>query len=163
MPLVGLAFDETFAFARPGAADYRDETGELVEAGAGEPRLDHHEDGRPRGLLVETGDYAGAADRVSVPAGDWESAGPATVLHELELGGEIQRQAVYTLSARACVNAVLASAGRHRRIGAVPGHLRNLGGFVRYRERDWLLPGGLATEEGELLADGAADRLLIEG
>jgi hypothetical protein len=164
-PLVGLHFADTFTFARPGEADYRDETGAIVTAAAGVPRFDHDEAGAMRGLLVEGGAYLGAADRISVPAGDWEIAGVATVFHEVASpDGVIRNLALYTLDARATVNALLGTAGHHRKIGACAGHLRNLGGFVRYGETLWLLPDGIGDGGGAFLADGAETaRPLIEG
>jgi hypothetical protein len=74
-----------------------------------------------------------------------------------------ERRAYYTRSVRGAVNALLAIAGHHRAIGAVAGHLRNLGGYVRYREREWQLPGAIGDGEGAALADGTMPgRLLIE-
>jgi hypothetical protein len=165
MPLVGLHFDETFAFARPIAAEHRDAAGDLVEAAAGDPRFDYDEAGMALGLLIEGGPYFGAADRASVLAGDWEILGPATVFHDFAAaGGQPERRAYYSRSARATIDALLGEAGHHRRIGAIPGHLRNLGGFVRYRNETWHLPAAIGDSDGALVSDGDdADRPLIEG
>ncbi len=165
MRLVGLTFEETFVFARPIAAEHRDAAGEIVEAAIDAPRFDHDEAGARLGLLVEGGPYFGAADRVSVPPGDWEIAGPATVFHELAGEDDVPvRRAYYTRSARASVNAILATAGHHRQIGAAAGHFRNLGGHVRYREQIWQLPVAIGDGDGAFISDGDdPDRPLIEG
>lgn len=166
MPLVGQPFANTFTFTRPIAAPVRNDAGDVVTAAIDAPRFDHDVDGNPKGLLVEMGEGLGQADRCRVVAGDWEFVGPGTVLHEYEVDGTIVRSAAYSASVRATVNAVLATAAHHRIIAAVPGHLRNRGGYVRYREFDWALPGAIGTgvAANQVVGDGStADRALIEG
>lgn len=167
--LVGYPFNDTFDFTRPVTAPVRGADGELAIAAIDAPRFDHDEDGVRTGLLVGFLDTLGQSDRCAVVAGDWEIEGAGTVLHEYaDAADTIVRRAFYTDSVRAMVNAVLRVDGHHRIIGAVPGHLRNRGGFVRYRERDWDLAAKLGTGvEGEQLGDGSGeldggDRGLVE-
>ena len=105
----------------------------------------------------------GQADRCLARAGDWEVAGEATVFHELVDGaGVLVRRALYSLSVRATVNALLASGGHHRSIGAVAGYLRNQGGFVRFRDLDWELSHAIAADATRAIGDEAG-RALVDG
>lgn len=165
MSLVGLSFAQTFAFARPRPAPVRGADGAVTIAAADIPRFDHDGAGARLGLLVDAGETLGQADRCRVLPGAWESAGFATVLHELlDPAGQLIRRALYSETPRAAVDALLSSAGHHRRIGAVPGYLRNLGGYVRYRELDWLLPAAIAATPApaRAIADEAG-RPLVDG
>lgn len=166
MSLVGLPFGSTFTFRRARQAPVRNRSGQLVAAAVDEPRLDHDEGGNRLGLLVETGETLGQADRCAVVVGDWEVGGPATVLHEYAApDGTIVRRAYYTTSPRLAMNALLRTQGHHRIIGAVPTFLRLEDGAVRYRERIWPLAGLLGIEgDGPTLSDGTElGRLLLAG
>lgn len=162
--LVGYPFNLAFAFSRPVGAVVRDETGALGVAAVDQPRFDHDLDGNRLGLLIGPGRTFGQADRCAVIAGDWEIKGPATVLHEYAGDDDVViRRAYYTAAVRAMVNSALGIAGHHRVIGAVAGYLKNRGGVVRFRERDWQLVEALGTGvEGEVLEDGSlVDRILV--
>lgn len=162
--LVGYPFDLAFQFTRPIAAAVRDDTGALGVVAANQPRFDHDVDGKRIGLLVGPGRTLSQGDRCAVIAGDWEIKGPATVLHEYAgEDGVIVRKAYYTAGVRAMVNSALTIAGHHRVIGAVPGYLKNRGGEVRFRERNWQLVEALGTGVAdEALEDGSlVDRILV--
>jgi hypothetical protein len=167
--LIGYPFNDTFGFSRAVAAPVRNAGGDLVTVAPDVPRFDHSEAGARIGLLVTPGETLGQVDRCAVVAGDWEVEGPATVLHEYaDLDGTIVRRAFYTDSVRATVDVVLRVHCHHRIIGAVPGHLRNREGVVRYRERTWALGAKLGTGVAdEQLGDGSGegevgDRGLVE-
>jgi hypothetical protein len=163
MGLVGLPFNQTFTFSRPGVAPVRGPDGALTIAAANTPRFDHSSEGEPLGLLVEPGDLMGQADRCRAIAGDWDNAAEATVLHEyLDPEGLLQRRAIYTIKVRATINALLSTVGHHRRVGAVPGYLKNAGGHVRFRDNDWQLPAAIATAANQVLED-AGGRVLVDG
>lgn len=165
--LVGLPFAATFTFARTIAAPFRNSVGGIVTAPANVPRYDHSAPGERAGLLIESGGGFGRADALTVVAGDWADVNAATVLiefRELETGA-IRRRAVYATDVRAAVNACLNTAARHLMTVAVPGYLPNLGGFVRYRAKDWPLGDALATdrpENGGAVLRDTIDRLQIE-
>ena len=161
--LVGLSFAQTFTFSRADPAPVRDAAGMTVIAAPDVPRFDHDGAGLALGLLVEGGETVGQADRCLARAGDWEVAGEATVFHELVDGaGVLVRRALYSLSVRATVNALLASGGHHRSIGAVAGYLRNQGGFVRFRDLDWELSHAIAADATRAIGDEAG-RALVDG
>lgn len=161
MPLVDQPFADTFTFSRARAADYLDPDGETATAAVDVPRFDHDDAGAPRGLLIEGRPQYDAADRLSVADGDWVTA-RGTVLHEIETpAGVVERRAWYSAAdpvslVAGCLNAK----GRHRRIAFVPGHLRNRGGFVRWRNQHWNLGAVLLAEAGVLLAAEAGVALL---
>lgn len=160
--LIKRPFAETFSFARATAADHRDATGTLVTAAVDAPRFDHGEDGTARGLLVDGGDALGAADRLATVHG-WETAGPATVLHEYEAEGAIVRLALYTLNVKATVDGCLRAQAHHREIKAIPAYLRNRGGYVRHDGRNWPLSGTIAVQPAPyplaVIEDGAGRQL----
>lgn len=165
MKPVGLPFANTFAFSRPVVATTRNAAGALVDVAANKVRFDHDVAGVRLGMLVEGQATLGQADSCSAIAGDWEVDGAATILHEFAtLGGAITRRAYYSLNGRATANILLRAEGHHRRIGIVPGLLRNRNGMVTYRDQQWSLTGQLGTGiEGEVLEDGTADhRHLVE-
>ena len=159
-----IAFDATFAFSRPIEADYVDAMGTLRTAAVNEPRRDYGPAGEPLGLLVERGPRLGFGDVCRARPGAWEAIDRATVVHAMVgASGQLTRRAFYTRTPRLAIDALLRQAGHHRLIGAVPGYLRNLGGFVRYRTLDWRLAPGLAIDAGgEPFAD-AQGRALIVG
>jgi hypothetical protein len=137
--------------------------GVVTEAAIDTPRFDHAEDGTPRGLLVEGRPETGQADVVMPLDGAWAVA-PGTVLHEYETpAGEIRRRAWYARrDPRSVIASCLAAKGRHRLIVHVPGHLKNRGGVVRWRDRFWTLGAAIAADPGTVL--GVEDDVpLIEG
>lgn len=159
-----LAFAATFTFSRPDAAPVRAADGSLVLAPPGVPRFDHAVDGIALGMLVEPGAQLGKADRCHARPGIWEIAGAATVLHEyIDPSAGLVRRALYTTTCRHTVDALLASAGHHRRIGVLPTYLFNHGGYVRYGEVEWTLPAAIAVDDaGRVLADDVG-RIIIDG
>lgn len=163
MPLVDQPFADTFDFARSRTAPYLDATGAAQVAAVDAPRLDHDEDGAPRGLLVEGRPQFSAADQARVVEGDWAIPG-GTVLHEIEtVAGVVERRAWYApADPRGTVNACLNAKGRHRRIAYVPGYLPNRGGFVRWRNLFWNLGAIVLSEPGVAIAVDD-NKLLLEG
>lgn len=163
--LVNRSFAQSFDFARPVAASYRNASGAVINAAIDTPRFDHDEAGNRLGLLITRGPARGDHDALSVVPGDWEINGKATVMVEWAEGDVIRRRALYSRSVRADVNSCLMIMGHLRMIGAVPGYLPNLGpefaGYVRYRNRDWPLGLALDGGAGALLGDGAG-RIIIE-
>lgn len=160
------SFDVAFAFSRPAAASYRGPDGETIQAAANAPRFDHDPDGNPLGLLVEPGAALGQADRavldpLMLPA---DIAGQeVTVFHaQTDPGGTVHRRAWYSKDARATINGLLSSSGRHGAIGVIMGYRENKGGLVRYRAQSWYLPDAIRVDENILLGD-AAMRPLVEG
>jgi hypothetical protein len=146
-------FDAWFDFARPTAAPYRDEDGAVATAPADAPRFDHDDAGTSIGLLVEPGDQLGQADRARLQSAAI-AAIEATVLHEQRADdGSVTRRAWYSRNPQATIDACLGQAGRHLRIGAVPGFRPNLGGFVRFRGLDWQLTDLLGAGDGRALGD----------
>jgi len=153
-------FAQIFSFGRPGAAPVRDAAGLLVQAPAGAPRFDHDEAGKPIGLLIEAGARLGAGDRAKLAMA--LPGGPATIFHHFAAPrGEAERRAYFVLDAAAAVEGLLAGAGHHLAIGAIPGFLRNRGGHVRYREQDWPLAAAIGPD-ARAFGDGAG-RPLLEG
>jgi hypothetical protein len=162
MRLMAGEFDRVFAFSRPIAGAYRDRRGIAAIAAAGVPRFDHDAAGRANGLLVETGPRLGTGDRCRLKPGQLQAA-PMTVLHWFARQGDAAvRRAYYSTTPAKTIDAALAGAGHHLLIAAVPGFLRNLGGFVRYRGEIWSLAGLVEAIPGAALAD-AQDRPLLTG
>jgi hypothetical protein len=163
MSFVDQPFADTFDFARARVAALRGPDGLPATAAIDAPRFDHDAEGSPRGLLVEGRPEFGAADRLTVKAGAWETA-RGTVLHEYEApDGEVRRRAWYARTdPRAIVDACLGVKGRHRLVAYVPGHLKNRGGEVRWRDRLWALGAMILVDAGELLAP-VDDTPFIEG
>lgn len=159
--LVNVAFAQAFDFARTIVAPYRNASGLLINAAIDAPRFDHDEAGNRRGLLIGRGPLRGQHDALSVVAGAWEIIGKATILFEWAEDDLIRSRALYSRSVRADVNSCLKIAGHLRMIGAVPGYLPNLGGYVRYRNRDWPLGVALDAGGGAVMGDGAG-RVIIE-
>jgi len=158
---VGLPFAATFVFARSVPAVCRDASGALVTRAANVARFDHAANGVSLGLIVGTGEAFGQHDAVRAKAGDWEDeAASATILHEYEIDGVIVRTAIHSDRPRAAINGCLRVAARHRLIGAVPGFLPNLGGFVRFRAVRYEL--GDALGEGSTAIGDTENRPLIE-
>lgn len=151
------SFDIAFHFSRPVTADARAANGEVATFPVNQPRFDHDAEGIPRGLLVETGPYFGAADRVRLdplmlPEDIVEQQ--VTIFHRFaRAGGQEERRAWYSVNAVATIDALLAASGHHLEIGLVAGYLRNRGGFVRYRRQSWILTGAIATVAGQVLSD----------
>lgn len=163
MPLVDQPFADTFSFVRGWTASYLDQAGEAAVAAANVPRFDHDASGAPRGLLLEGSPERWHPDRLQVEDGDWAVAG-GTVLHIFETpAGETRQNAWYAKAdPKSAVDACLSAKGRHQLIAYVPGYLRNRGGYVRWRRRDYALGGILLSEPG--IAIGAADNIpLLEG
>jgi hypothetical protein len=170
--LVNRPFAHTFDFSRSIAAPYRNASGAVINAPIDTPRFDHSASGNRIGLLIARGAARGQHDALEVVGGDWEalavSGGKATVLFGWAVGDVFNARAIYTSRARATVNGCLMVSGHHRMIGVVPGHLPNLGsrpgyigGYVRFRNRDW--PLGLALDGGDgLLLGDQAGRVIIE-
>lgn len=164
----GIAFD----FARSEAADVRGPDGVLATAPANQPRFDHDDTGRPRGLLVTGGTEPGGGDRAAfdplmLPAalteGEDLTAREATVYHafvpvsaDIEGGSAdafdaaIVRRAFYTRDAARLIDTLMRSAGRHVMIGVHAGFAENRDGFARYRGKRWLLPVGLGVDGAPL-------------
>jgi hypothetical protein len=163
---VGLPFANTFSFARPIAAPYRNAAGAIVNAAEGEPRFDHDADGNRLGMLVTAGPDYGQHDAVAALPGDWDSARRATVLWAWAENGELKRRGLYTTNVRATINACLNVQAHHVFIGAVAAFLPNLGnatrrGYVRYRNAEYLLGNALGPSEGVALGNEDGD-ILIE-
>ena len=153
----------SFVFSRGRAAPYRSDTGQIVMAAADVPRFDHDAQGRPLGLLIEGRPQTRHADVLTCKPGAWET-GKATVLHEFTTpAGELKRRACYVLDDhRATVDGFMNTKGWHRQIIVLPGHLKNIGGAVRWRRFDWVLSAILAIEPG--VAVGVTpETLLLEG
>lgn len=159
--LVNLPFANSFTFKRPNAAPYLHAFGTFQSADADEARFDHDANGQRLGLLVEAGPSNGAHDDVQIRSGDWEVAGDATVLFEYQDAGGISMRAIYTQNVRQTVNVCLQNMGHHRTIGAVAGYLPNLGGYVKYANRNWQLGLALAAGDDQLLGDETG-RIMIE-
>lgn len=166
--LVNRPFANVFNFSRSITAPYRNANGALITAPVDTPRFDHDEAGNRLGLLIARGPARGQHDALSVVSGDWEIVGKATVMVEWLEEGVIRRRALYTRSVRAEVNFCLMIMGHLRSIGAVPGYLPNvgavegqIGGYVRFANKDW--PLGLAFDAGDsfVLGDGSG-RVIIE-
>ena len=153
-------FDAWFDFSRPNVAPYRDSDGVLQFAAINAPRFDHDVSGVSLGLLVEPGEQLGQADRARLQP-NAIGATDATVLHERRLDdGAIERRAWYSRDPQATIGACLGQAGRHLRIGVVPGFRPNLGGFVRFRELDWQLTELLGVGDGRALGDDEGRALI---
>ena len=169
--LTNRSFAQTFGFARPIVANYRNSAGAIIVAAVDEARFDHSAIGIRRGLLVESGPQAGQHDAVSVLSGSWEVSGATTVMfewvHRQALDGSdiVQRRAVYSTNVRATINGCLNITGHMRAIGAVSGFLPNLGppfeGYVKYHNKTWPLGFALAASDTAVLADSDG-RILLE-
>lgn len=170
MILVKRPFAETFVFSRPVAADYRDSSGAIVTATVDAPRFDHDATGVALGLRVTAGPAFGQHDAIATVPG-WAGAATGTVLHEYSAiegpeAGQVRRIALYSRNIEGTANGCLRAAVHHRRLIAVPGILRNRGGYVRFDRANWSLGDAIAVTDGPIdgpaLADGAG-RALIEG
>lgn len=163
--LTNRSFAQTFGFARPIVANYRNSAGTIIVAAVDEARFDHSAIGIRRGLLVESGPQAGQHDAVSVLSGSWEVSGATTVMVEWEDNGLIRRRAVYSTNVRATIDGCLNITGHMRAIGAVSGFLPNLGppfeGYVKYRNKTWALGFAIAASDAAVLADSDG-RILLE-
>lgn len=148
MALVKRPFGDTFTFARPVAASYRDSNGVLASAASNVPRFDHGEDGSPRGLLIELGGDMGQHDALATVEGWDAGVTKAMVLHEYEIDGEIRRTAFYTATPKAVVDGCLAIAAWHRELIVLDGWKRNRGGYVRFDRRNWSLGDAIAVDPG---------------
>ncbi|WCT72065.1 hypothetical protein PQ455_10435 [Sphingomonas naphthae] len=161
MALVGLPFASTFSFSRRAAAPVRDSSGAASYAPANVARFDYDQAGNPIGLLIEAGDRMGFEDRCTPIAGSWETSDGATIFHAWAgADGVVRYEARYTRSPRAAIAAALASVGHHRIIGAAPGYLFNLGGYVRYRGILWTLSPALSVGAGRALGDFAGRAII---
>ena len=159
------SFAIAFDFSRSEAAAYVNAAGANVTAAIDAPRFDHDPGGVELGLLVTAGSDFGAQDRVTIdpamlPVELLTGAGEAaTVFHWFDGGSGPQRRAFYSRAAQATIDALLAQAGHHLAIGAVPGFRPNKGGFVRYRGEAWQLPGIVTSSGAGLL--GQPGRALL--
>lgn len=152
MSLVDERFWVTFRFERIRPEPVRRADGSITLAPAGAPRFDHDESGRRLGLLIEGGSGLANGDRLLIERNDdWHRAGPMTVLHALQVGGEVKRRAHYTLDPAATVDSCLALEGHHQLIGAVPGQLPNYDGTVHYAGQRWALASYLRDGEALLV------------
>lgn len=164
MDLVKRPFGETFTFSRPGPADYTDANGDPQTAAANVARFDFAPGGILKGLLVEPGSGFGQHDAI-VTVDGWQGDDMGTVLHEIEEDGVVRRVAFYSRTMKATVDGRLRAAGHHRSIIAIPGFLRNRGGYVRFDRRNWQLGRAIAIEDvpGAPVLGDDAGRIIIEG
>lgn len=166
MPLVDQPFDETFTFVRRTEAPYVDADGEEQSAPRHTPRFDHDPDGAPRGLLIEGYPMLDRPEICRVRAGDWSDPIHTTVLHEFEdQDGLIHRRAWYALpiDLTVIVNACMNTWAHQRRIAVLPGHLRNRGGFVRWRRTDYDLGALILADDNLGLTTAGDGHFVIEG
>lgn len=166
-------FDLAFGFSRSEAAPFRDGAGAVQTAAVDEPRFDHDAGGAPLGLKVAPGSDLGTQDRLAfdalmLPATLASPASPqeaeATVFHIFRPEGsdEAVYRAWYSRDVKATIDTLLRQHGHHEQIGVIAGFRENLGGFVRYRAREWHLANVLETA-GSVLTDGTARPLITAG
>lgn len=152
-----------FVFSRGRIAPYRDAAGAVVNAGVDEPRFDHDAKGKLIGLLVEGRPETRDPDRLASKTGAW-ATGKATILHEfITPEGKLKRRACYvTANHRATVDGLMNAKGWHRQIAVVAGHLKNVGGAVRWRRVTWRL-GNVVGLDADTALGVTPDILLLEG
>lgn len=173
--LTARDIDIAFRFRRNSVLPVRRADGVVAKQMQNVPRLDHAPDGTPLGLLIEPpGEYGAqeqlVLDPLMLPENLVEAGQPwlraATVFHAFQHSGaaEVAYRAWYTRQAVHLIDALLAQHGHHRSIGLIDGFRVNLGGHVRYRERDWELTGMLqAATTAPWPLTGSEVRPLITG
>ena len=161
-PVLPNLFDD-FTFSRGRAADYRAADGSIITAPIDEPRFDHDAKGKLLGLLVEGRPETRHPDRVTSKPGGW-AQGKATILHEfITPDGKLKRRACYVVDDhRATVDGFMNTKGWHRQIVVIAGHLKNIGGGVRWRRVEWTLGAILAVDD-ETALGVTPNILLLEG
>lgn len=160
-----MAFADLFNFSRSRVGTYRNAQGTVLLADIDQPRFDHTAGGVPRGLKIEGPTGFGRGDRLGAKEAAWPTE-PGTVLHEYQPpGGQVRRRAFYAQNPRLVIDGVLHAQGWHRRIGVIPGFLKNRGGYVTYLDDRYDLGGVIAVAPYQLLdaTGGDAPTPLIEG